>query len=197
MKKAQPHLPYSSSAVHRDQWRHGAEGGVVRQVHAEGRERSGSFEDIPGHLRRWIEGPDEEFHDVSYVDGLSERVARPPSNVHSRKRSLSMLPTISAEASGQFTVGDDVTVNRFAMGITGGAFGAMRKMSPRSLQLSPIFGLGINFIDTADPRKTSRRRWCRDYPSEGRDRHPALLASSRRPHTARPIFSIRPRSPPR
>jgi hypothetical protein len=104
-----------------------------------------SFEDIPGHLRRWIEGPDQEFHEVSYVDGLSERVGRPASNVHSRKRSLSMSPTISAEASGQFTVGDDVTVNRFAMRITGEAFGAIRKMWPRSLQLSPIFGLGIKF----------------------------------------------------
>ena len=65
-----------------------------------------------------------------------------------------MTANASASASGQFTIGGDMIVNRLgfgAMRVTGpGIWGepANRKAALETLRLLP--GLGVNFIDTAD-----------------------------------------------
>lgn len=64
------------------------------------------------------------------------------------------MSTINASASGQFTIGDDLTVNRLgfgAMRLTGpGIWGEPANQQEALLTLKRLPELGVNFIDTAD-----------------------------------------------
>src|SRR5260370_21938862 len=64
------------------------------------------------------------------------------------------MSTINASASGQLTIGDDLTVNRLgfgAMRLTGpGIWGESANRQEALLTLKQLPELGINFIDTAD-----------------------------------------------
>ncbi len=65
-----------------------------------------------------------------------------------------MATKISAAASGQFTIGGDLTVNRLgfgAMRVTGpGVWGDPQDPAGAKATLKRVHELGINFIDTAD-----------------------------------------------
>jgi pyridoxine 4-dehydrogenase len=65
-----------------------------------------------------------------------------------------MVGTASAAASGQFTVGGDIKINRLgfgAMRITGpGIWGEPKDMNAARETLRALRGLDINFVDTAD-----------------------------------------------
>jgi pyridoxine 4-dehydrogenase len=64
------------------------------------------------------------------------------------------MPQPSAAASGQFTIGGDITINRLgfgAMRITGpGIWGEPADPDGARATLKGLPGLGVNFIDTAD-----------------------------------------------
>src|SRR5271155_1972820 len=62
--------------------------------------------------------------------------------------------TVNAKASGTFTIGGDLTVNRMgygAMRITGdGIWGEPKDIEGAKKVLRRVVELGVNFIDTAD-----------------------------------------------
>lgn len=64
------------------------------------------------------------------------------------------MSTINASASGQFTIGNDLTVNRLgfgAMRLTGpGIWGEPANRQEALLTLKRLPELGVNFVDTAD-----------------------------------------------